>query len=469
VSTTVRPSEHGGPGSDAPGGQSTGWRLGLLYGPAVFGVTAAGVALPAVIGELGVSPAAAGWVLTTHALALGVGTALAGRLCDCWGALRVLLSGGLMLGVGAAVCLAAAHLWVLVAGRLVLAAGSGAMTAVALTLAAGSAPAVRPAAMAAFGMVLSLFAASATLVGAVATAGSWRLAVVLPALSLFAVPACLRLAAARARTGGRVDVLGAGLFTMAVSALLLLAQGASANMPGWVLAGAGLLLVAATGWLARRAGRPDGFVPTRLLAHRAFAVAAAAGGAVYGGLFAVMYVVPQILTGRYGWAVAVVGAALMPGAVVGAVLSRIAGRMVDRAGGPRLVVAACAVFGLSLVVAAVGRSPLTVVVAASMSFAAFAVTQVVLTAAVSARIPIQQRGTGMGLLLMVYFVGGSLGVALAAAAAERFGPFTALGVAAALPLVGGVLALMIRSVSDGRPRWNARVADAVRPEPAPSR
>jgi MFS family permease len=104
----------------------TAARVGALFGPVVFGVTAAGVALPRVATALDASPANVAWVLTAHALALGVGTALFARLASSRGLRAALLFGALILAGGAVVCLLAPSLGLLVAGRLLLAAGSGA-------------------------------------------------------------------------------------------------------------------------------------------------------------------------------------------------------------------------------------------------------------------------------------------------------------------------------------------------------
>jgi MFS family permease len=103
----------------------TALRLGALFGPSVFGVTAAAVALPEIARALHAGPAEVAWVLTAHALALGVGTAVFGRLADAWGVRAALLIAAAVLAAGAVVCAAAPSLGVLVAGRLVLAAGSG--------------------------------------------------------------------------------------------------------------------------------------------------------------------------------------------------------------------------------------------------------------------------------------------------------------------------------------------------------
>src|SRR5215208_651605 len=176
----------------------TGLRLGALFGPAVFGVTAAGVALPSIADALHATPASVTWVLRAHALALGVATALFGRLSDAWGVRATLVVGGLVLAAGAVICLTAPTLELLVAGRFVLASGSGAMMSGALALAASIDPDRRVPVLAWFGATMAVFAGGATLAGGVVTdAVCWRVTVVLPVLSLVGLVVCLPLTSLR--------------------------------------------------------------------------------------------------------------------------------------------------------------------------------------------------------------------------------------------------------------------------------
>ncbi|MCY9786950.1 MFS transporter [Nocardiopsis sp. EMB25] len=425
--------------------RSTGVRLALLFGPAVFGVTAAGVALPDVSASLGTAPSATAWVLTAHALALGVGTALFGRLSDTLGMRRALVVGAVGLLAGSALCLLAPSLPVLVAGRLVLAAGSGAMSAVALAIAAGSAPDRRPVVLMIFGATMAFFAASATLAGGVVTAAlSWRLTLILPALSLIAFPLCLRLAH-RPGSGKSVDALGASLLTVGVAAVLILIQApvlALTTAVGTVVAA---LAVVSIGLLAYRVAKhADGFVPRSLIANKDFRLAVAIGSGVYAGLFATMYAVPQLLVAEHGWNVLWVGLSLLPGAVVGAVLSRLAGGLGARAGAAFLVAGTAFAATLLLGIGGVlGANAIVLVAGASFALAAFAVTQVVMTGFMSPRIPLPLRGTGMGLLNLTFFVGGAVGSAAAGALAQPLGPSTGLAVVTLAPLAAGLLALLV--------------------------
>ncbi|MFF0725650.1 MFS transporter [Streptomyces sp. NPDC004134] len=435
--------------SSGPAARSVGLRLGALFGPAVFGVTAAGVALPDVARGLDASPAAATWVLTAHALALGIGTALAGRLADALGVRRILGAGAAVLAVGAVVCLLAPSLEVLVAGRFLLAAGSGAMTSGALALMAATAPERRAHVLAVFGAVMAVCSAAATLAGGVVTEwAGWRPTLVLPALSLLALPFCLRLVPLRGGGGRAPDLPGAVLLTLTAAGLLLLVQSTTLDLPPAAVAGtAAVLLVAGTGCAVRTVRRPGGFVPYDLVRDPLFRRAAATGAGVYAGLFGAMYAVPQLLVRDHGWSVFAVGGWLLPGAVAGAALSRVASGPGPR--GARLPAAVAAAAAVLLGAAALTEAPAVLVVGTSAALAAFAVTQVVLTGLLSAHLAPERRGGALSLLNLAFFVGGGAGSAVAGTLADSAGLAAALGVVAAFPLAAAAAAVRLRGPDGG--------------------
>ncbi|WP_326825322.1 MFS transporter [Streptosporangium sp. NBC_01756] len=425
---------------------STAVRLGGLFGPSVFGVTAAAVALPKVAVALHAGPAEVAWILTAHALALGVGTAVLGRLADSRGVRAALLIASLMLAVGLLVCVLAPTLGVLVAGRLLLAAGSGGTTAAGAALLAGVDPDERPRVLAGYGVVMAIFASAATLLGGTVTTWlSWRITLVLPVLSILAIPFCLRLAV-RPGSHRPIDAIGATALTVTASTLLVLIQSRTLRLGSPVVLVLAAVFVLATGvlvwWAARR---PDGFVPRQVIRETAYRIAAVIGVGVFGGLFATMYVIPQILARSYGWSVLSIGVALLPGAVIGAVLSRRAGLLKARDG--RLLLAATALAATTvLIVTATGRGgPWPAVLAACLCLAAFAVTQVVITGDLSAQLPVPLRGAGMGLLNLTFFVGGGVGSAIAAALSESMDLPRTLAVVALFPLAAAVVAVVTRS------------------------
>ncbi|MEU3053546.1 MFS transporter [Streptomyces griseus] len=451
----------------APKPPSYGLRYGALFGPVVFGVTAAGVALPDVASALDASPTATGWVLTAHALALGVGTALFGRIADTRGVRATLLLGSLVLVAGAVVCLVAPSLGVLVAGRFVQAAGSGAMAACAMALTASVPPDRRARAFAGFGATMAVFSAGATLAGGVLTEWvTWRVALVLPALSLLVVPLCLAGAPARRNSGkgtGRakgtdrgtdraMDLPGAVLLTLtAMSFLVLIQSSALALSTPPVTVTAAVLLLSAAGLTWRIRVSETSFVPRALVADRVFLRAAVIGIGVYAGLFAALYAVPQLLVRDHGWSVLSVGLRLLPGAAVGAALSRVAGRLTAGDHGNRLLGAVSLAFAVALAGALTGSGALLLILGASLGFSAFSVTQVCTTALMSEHIEPARRGGAMGLLNLTFFVGGGVGSATAGALAKAMPLSTALGVVALFPLAAALVAFAPARRAGSRP------------------
>ncbi|MGV9316082.1 MFS transporter [Streptomyces sp. NPDC003691] len=446
MSTTTISTAQGDPPRNAPGAVATGLRLGALFGPVIFGVTAAGVALPDTALAMDVRPAVAGWVLTAHALALGVGTAFFGRLSEKRGVRTTLLAGSLLLAVGALLCLAAPGFGTLVAGRAVQAAGSGAITSAALTLAASAPAAQRARILTLFGAAMALFSSTATLTGGVVTEWAhWRLTLVLPALSLLAVPFVLKPAAARPGFGRPVDPVGGILLGTAATSLLLLIQASSLDLAtAPVIALAALLILSASALVIRIGRRPEGFVPRRLAGDRTFLTAALVGAGGYAGLFAAMYAVPQILTRQYGWGVFAIGAWMLPGAVVGAVFARAAGKFTTGRGGSFLLAGAAVASAVCLGITGLAGGGIVVMLAGtSLGMAAFAATQVHTTAVLSSRLEPERRGGAMGVLNLLFFVGGGIGSATAGALSEHLEITSALGCVALLPLLAGALALRL--------------------------
>ena len=423
------------------GPRSAGIRLGLLFGPSIFGVSAAGIALPAAGTALGIGPATTAWILTVHALALGIGTALSGRLLDAWGTRRVLLAGAIAMVAGSGIVLLSPGLGPIIAGRFLLAAGSGAMAATAVTLSTAGEPRRRIAVLGWYGLVVPVFAGAATLVGGAVTAAlSWRWALVLPVLSLVGAVLSLPMAGGPGRGGGRVDVAGAGLLTVATAAGLVLLQSPALGLgTGAVIALGGLTLAAAIALAAWVRRRPGGFVPRALLAHRGYVRAALTGYGVVAGLFAAVYAAPALLVGDRGWSVLAVGAALLPGAALGAVVARFTGRFDPRAQ-QRVLAAAAAGSAVALGSAGVTGAAALVLTGTSLAFVAFGVAQVVLNGQAAAAVPPQERGSAMGLLTLTFMLGGAAGSAVAGGLTAPLGVGLALAVAAVLPFTAAVLA-----------------------------
>jgi DHA2 family metal-tetracycline-proton antiporter-like MFS transporter len=194
---------------------------------------------------------------------------------------------------------------------------------------------------------------------------------------------------------------------------------------------AAALVLSAAGLTLRVARVPEGFVQRWLATDATFLRTMVAGVGVFAGLFGAMYAVPQFLVREHGWSNLAVGAWLLPGAVLGGDLSRLASRLAGTGG---VMIAATALSSAVLLgLAGSTDSSVLVICAVSLGFAAFASTQVVATGLLSARIQPAQRGGGLALLNLTFFVGGGAGSAVAGALAKSFGLTTVIASIAVSP------------------------------------
>lgn len=429
---TTMLAEEAVPRSEVPIAPGPGWRLGVLYGPAVYGVSAAAVALPDAARHLHVSGPALAWILTAYAVGIGVGAVTAGRISDLWGSRPVLLIAVTLLTTGALTCAVAPNLIAVVAGRILLAVGSGAVKATALVTAAHLPESRRPAALARFGACLAAFSATAPLVGAVTMAWSWRVALALPVLSIAAIPLCWSLTTPR-RHREPLDWPGAGLLAVVAAGILLTAQTAAQQASAaTITATAAATAATALILVIRSQRRPGQFVIDGVLSAAWFRHAALTGAGVYAGLFAILYAAPHLLT-KLGYGTTHIGLLLLPGAAVGAALARGAAAAARRLPARYVLSAASLLFAATLCYAAIDPSPIGVAAAATAAFAAAAIAQMLLTAKATRHAPPPCRGGAIGLLTLATFVGGGGGTALCAALWQPWGPAAALALTALLP------------------------------------
>jgi MFS family permease len=262
----------------------------------------------------------ASWIVNGYLLVYVLVMPLAGRLVDRWGIGRTLLTGLGLFTLGSALAGAAPTLATLIGARLVQAAGGGMLVPVATAAAAllftGG---TRERALGLVGALTFLGMAAGPFVGAAILTGihpddaltaagvpagspfwqlltpAWRWVFYLNVpigIALMAVAWAIAPSFGRPSRAGRIDLLGAGLVAIALTALLLgLTTLGSPDAPTAILLAAGLVGAA----LAVAAGlrSSDPFLDPRLFRNLPFAAASSVSA----------------LTG-YGFATAIVGGAV---------------------------------------------------------------------------------------------------------------------------------------------------------------
>ena len=339
------------------------WKVLLVTSVAVFmgflDVTIVNIAFPDIEASFpGTSLAGLSWILNAYNIVFAALLVPAGRLSDRLGRRRMFFVGVSTFLAASVVCGLAPSVEVLVAARVVQAAGAAILVPTSLALLLPEFPLEqRATATALWGATGGIAAATGPALGGVLVdATSWRwvffvnLAIGLPAL----IPARRLLRESReANPGPLTDILGIVLLVAGVGLLSLgIVKGqdwgwGSARVVGSLVASA--LVLAA--FVARSARHPAPVIELGLLRVRSFAVANAGVFLFALGFYAVLLANILFLTSVWDWSVLRAGIAVTPGPLMAALAATLGGRLADRYGqrvvalpGGLLFAAGCLVF-----------------------------------------------------------------------------------------------------------------------------
>src|SRR4051812_9960057 len=106
----------------------------------VLNATGLNVALPAIGDALGLEPGPLGWVQTIYLLVYGVAIPLFGAFADVYGARRFFVGGLAVYAVGSLLCALATSGQLLLAARVIQAAGGAAVSGLGFTLVSKAVP-----------------------------------------------------------------------------------------------------------------------------------------------------------------------------------------------------------------------------------------------------------------------------------------------------------------------------------------
>ncbi|MEV6907803.1 MFS transporter [Amycolatopsis sp. NPDC051071] len=381
--------------------------------------TIVAVASPSIQSDLGGDVAGLFWVTAGYLLAFSVPLLVAGRLGDLFDPKRVYLLGMTGFGLASALCGLASSIGWLIAFRVLQGLAAAAMSPQPLTLIRRLfAENERGRAFGIWGSV----AAAATLLGPVLggllTASldwRWIFWVNLPLCGI-AVVMGIRLIPGSGGTATRFDLLGAALSTAGLTLLVwALLSWRTLSLPAVGLAVVLLVLF----YCRERAEGPDALAPLRLYRSPGYLSASLAmaslGAAVLAMALPTMLYIQEV--GGFGpFEAAMV---MAPDAVVAIVLSPMAGRWVDRAGGRRPAILGMSLLTFSLlitgVVVVLELNPWWITIGAAILGAANAIAWSPLSAIAMASVEPADAGGASGLFNTVRQVGAVAGVAVTGA------------------------------------------------------
>ena len=423
--------------------------LGLVM--IVLDGTVVTVALPLIRADLGFTQASLVWVVNAYILTFGGCLLLGGRLGDLYGPRRVFLLGIVAFTVASLACGLAGTQMEMIWARAVQGAGGAIVNAVSLSIITNMfiETGERAKAMGIYGFIASAGGTLGILLGGFITASfdwHWVFLLNIP-FGVLVYALCLRLipiAPAEHRTTGRLDLTGAATLT---GALMLAVYGIISgddvgwfSSQSWLTLGGVLLLLAAFVFTESRVSNP--LVPLSLMRSRMLVVtnvtAALAAAAMFATFFLTLYL--QRVLGKSPLQVAFI---FLPTCIISAVLAvGFSARIVNRYGIKRPFAAGLllAALGLALLAGIPVQGDVWTDVIPGMTLftigAGIAGSPLFLSA-VHGVAP-KDSGLASGLIGTSSMVGGSLGLAILAAAAEAWTrKLTELGADPMVALIGG--------------------------------
>jgi EmrB/QacA subfamily drug resistance transporter len=262
--------------------------------------TVVSTAMPTVIAQLG-GLAHYSWVFAAYLLTSTASVPIWGRLSDLYGRRRMYLLGVAVFLVGSVMSGAATSMFQLIAARAIQGLGAGAIIPLSMTIVGELYTlAERARTQALFSGVWGVASIAGPLVGGYITDTiNWRWVFYLNVPFGFCCMAVIALAYPPSRSDSqvRVDWLGASLLFAGVSSLLI-ALGGEAGGVWWWLSGS-IVLLAAFGWVERRA--PEPILPVDLLRHpimtRTLVVVFLVGIALFGAIAFIPLFVQSVMGG----------------------------------------------------------------------------------------------------------------------------------------------------------------------------
>ncbi|KNC19864.1 MFS transporter [Arthrobacter sp. RIT-PI-e] len=377
--------------------------------------------------DLGVATSAVSWVLTAYLLSAAVLTPILGRLGDMVGKRKVLIIVLALLLVGTVLAALAPNLTVLIIARI-LQGAAGAVMPLSIGIVRDELPQERVSVT--IGLLSAIFGIGAG-VGIVAAGPivehlSWHWLFWLPAvLVLIALlGAIFGMPESPVRTPGRLDMLGTGILSVSLVALLLaISEG---QTWGWadgrtigLLVGGALTLV---GFVLVELRVTDPLIDLRLFRHRgvwtAPVVALVFGFAMFGTFVLVppLLQLPSALGYGFGKSVSEAGLYLLP-TVVAMVISGVVAGILIRRIGPKvpMILGGVAVIAAFLIPAISHSESWQIILSGILTGVGIGMALAATSNAIVESVPAAQTGEAISANTVLRTIGSSIGTAVIAA------------------------------------------------------
>ncbi|HXT02662.1 MAG TPA: DHA2 family efflux MFS transporter permease subunit, partial [Casimicrobiaceae bacterium] len=322
----------------------------------VLDTSIANVSLPAIAGDLGVSPDQGTWVITSFGVANAISLPLTGWLTQRYGQVRLFVASVLLFVLASFLCALAPTLGVLIALRVVQGAVAGPMIPLSQSLLLSSFPKAKAgSALAIWGITTLVAPVVGPLLGGWITdniSWPWIFYINVP-VGLAAVAVTWMIYRTRESPTRKlpIDGVGLGLLVLWVGALqIMLDKGKDLDWFGstqiWLLA-----IAASVGFavfVVWELTERHPVVDLRLFARRNFWTSSLAMSLAYGAFFGNVVLLPLWLQQYMGYTATEAGMVLAPVGVLAIVLTPFVGRTINKVDPRIFVTGAFLIFALVL-------------------------------------------------------------------------------------------------------------------------
>ncbi|MDX1764625.1 MAG: MFS transporter [bacterium] len=388
-------------------------RLSLLLGTIIFfsvlNGTMFNVAVPHIALEFQLLPSQVSWVITGYMVIFALGSLTYGKLADMYPVRNLVSLGLLLFNTGSvAGCFAATYPMALGA-RYLQACGAASIPALAMLTATRYFPyPMRGKAFGAISSAVALGAGAGPIVGGFIThALDWRYLFPVTLATLFTIPSFRRLLPTEPKRANRFDLLGLSLLATATILILLFV---TENLR-WGFLGGAVLLTAFVLHI-RRSNSP--FVKPGLFFNHPYRNTVTTAFLAMGTVFGMLFMVPLMLQDLNGADASQIGLVLFPGALTATLLGTAGGKLADRKGTIPVVYlgAGLLIAGLSALFFLAGATKGVIALVLVVAYTGFTFLQSSLSNTVSATLPREEVGIGMGIYNLHIFLSGAFSTAL---------------------------------------------------------
>lgn len=383
------------------------WTIGLFI--VVMNTTMFNVSIPSIIQDLGITADLGSWVISSYSIGYALSTVIYSRLSDVLPIRKLLTAGLLVLGSSSVFGLFARDFNALLMARILQSAGAGAMAGLGLVMASRYIPIERR------GSAIAMISAGSAMAfglgpivgGLISEYLGWNGLFAVTCLVLVILPILVRLLPKENATAFRFDILGALLTIVNATTLLLAVTQLSVS---WLVASCLSLLVHA--WHLKRANNT--FINPELLGNPAYRKLVTIGFCILVLNLGNLFLMPLVLAKAFDQSAMMIGLTIAPGAILSAFLTRFVGRWIDRYGNLRFMFIGHCILSFVMIAfyLTLGASPLVILLGYLCFSPAFSATIASLNNETSRILPKSLIGSGMGLMQLIQFFGGSISVAI---------------------------------------------------------